>query len=120
MSDDRCDVLCLDVELAERLRTARLDAEHARRAARWAKLLSDPTRLTIAAALRDGGELCLCDLAWVVERADNLVSHHVRALRDDGLAVSRRDGKMVMYSLTERGRALLESVLLAGGETVSA
>jgi DNA-binding transcriptional ArsR family regulator len=62
-------------------------------------------------ALRDGGELCVCDLSWVVERAENLVSHHVRALRTAGLVRSRRDGKMVMYALTERGRALVEAVL---------
>jgi DNA-binding transcriptional ArsR family regulator len=53
----------------------------------------------------------VCDLAWVVERAENLVSHHLRLLRSAGLVTSRRDGKMVMYSLTERGRELLASTL---------
>jgi ArsR family transcriptional regulator, lead/cadmium/zinc/bismuth-responsive transcriptional repressor len=43
-----------------------------------------------------------------VERAQNLVSHHLRALRAAGLAEYRRDGKMALYSLTEQGRALLE------------
>ena len=68
------------------------------------RALGDPTRLTIALALRDGGELCVCDLAWITERAENLVSHHLRALRAAGLADYRRDGKMALYSLTERGR----------------
>jgi DNA-binding transcriptional ArsR family regulator len=53
----------------------------------------------------------VCDLSWVAERAENLVSHHVRALRTAGLVRSRRDGKMVMYELTERGRALVDAVL---------
>ena len=53
----------------------------------------------------------MCDLSWVVERAENLVSHHVRVLRTAGLVHSRRDGKMVMYSLTASGRALLQSLL---------
>jgi DNA-binding transcriptional ArsR family regulator len=53
----------------------------------------------------------VCDLSWVAERAENLVSHHVRALRAAGLVRSRRDGKMVMYALTERGRSLVEAVL---------
>ena len=65
----------------------------------------------VAAALRDGGELCVCDLAWVAERSQNLVSHHVRRLRAAGLVRSRRDGKMVMYSLTETGERLLEVLL---------
>jgi DNA-binding transcriptional ArsR family regulator len=67
--------------------------------------------VTIALALRDGEELCVCDLAWVVERAENLVSHHVRLLRSAGLVSSRRDGKMVLYSLTDAGRSLLRTVI---------
>jgi len=75
-----------------------------------ARALGDPTRLMIAVALADGGELCVCDLSWICERAENLVSHHVRLLRGAGLARSRRDGKLVMYSLTPAGQALLAAV----------
>jgi DNA-binding transcriptional ArsR family regulator len=107
VSDDRCDLLCLDLEKAEALRLGRLDPANAERRARQVKALSDPTRLTLAAALADGGELCVCDLAWVLERAENLVSHHLRLLRGEGLVTSRRNGKMVMYVLTARGRDLL-------------
>ncbi len=65
----------------------------------------------LAAALAEGGELCVCDLSWIAERPENLVSHHLRALRVAGLAASRRDGKMVMYSLTDRGRLLLKATM---------
>jgi DNA-binding transcriptional ArsR family regulator len=64
----------------------------------------------LAAALAATDELCVCDLAWISGRAENLVSHHVRALRTAGLATSRREGKMVMYSMTERGKALLATI----------
>ncbi|MCW2976070.1 MAG: transcriptional regulator, ArsR family [Actinomycetia bacterium] len=116
MADDRCDLLCLDLPKAETLRAARPSEQDARALAEGYRALGDPTRLTLALALRDGGELCVCDLAWVVERAENLVSHHLRALRTAGLADYRRDGKMALYSLTPRGLALLETV----GEEVSA
>ncbi len=53
----------------------------------------------------------MCDLAWVAERSENLVGHHLRALRDAGLARSRREHRVVFYSLTEAGRELLRSVL---------
>src|SRR3954451_12115123 len=109
VSDERCDLLCLDLPKAEALRSDRLAADDAEAAAAAAKALSDPTRLTIAVSLAQGGELCVCDLAWIVERAENLVSHHVRSLRSAGLVSSRRDGKMVLYALTGRGRALLAS-----------
>ena len=111
MSEDRCDLLCLDLPTAERLRQRRLAAGTAEAAAARAQGLADPTRLTLAAALLDADELCVCDLAWIVERSQNLVSHHVRALRANGLVRSRREGKMVMYALTEDGRALVASVL---------
>ena len=111
MSDDRCDLLCLDLVVAERLRGRRLDPDEALQAAGRAQALADPTRLLLAAALAEADELCVCDLAWIVERAQNLVSHHVRVLRREGLVRSRREGKMVMYGLTEAGRALLAAVL---------
>jgi ArsR family transcriptional regulator, lead/cadmium/zinc/bismuth-responsive transcriptional repressor len=116
MPDDRCDVLCLDLEKAEELRSRRLSIETADRSAGQAKALADPTRLMLAATLGQDEELCVCDLAWVAERAENLVSHHLRSLRTAGLADYRRDGKMALYSLTERGHALLETL----GSEVSA
>src|SRR5829696_2947747 len=111
MSDDRCDLLCLDAPRAEAIRGKLLNEDLAQEAAERAKSLSDPTRLTLATALREGEELCVCDLAWVSERAQNLVSHHLRVLRSHGLVRSRRDGKLVMYELTPAGLSLLPSVL---------
>ncbi len=81
------------------------------RTAAHARTLGDPTRLTVAVALREGGELCVCDLAWITGRAENLVGHHLRTLREAGLARSRREGKIVFYSLTGVGRALLDAHL---------
>jgi DNA-binding transcriptional ArsR family regulator len=118
VSNDGCDVLCLDLPKAERLRNQRLGEPHARRMADRAKALGDPTRLTLAATLAETDELCVCDLAWVTERSENLVSHHLRSLRNAGLVTSRRDGKMVMYSLTSDGQGLL--ALLAGASAAPA
>src|SRR3982751_1371527 len=106
MVEDRCDLLCLDLPTAERLRLRRVGMRAAELAAGRAHALADPTRLTLAAALLEADELCVCDLAWIVERAQNLVSHHVRTLRTHGVVRSRRQGKMVMYSLTDQGREL--------------
>jgi DNA-binding transcriptional ArsR family regulator len=105
-----CDLLCLDLPKAERLRRSLPSVAELEAHASRAKALSDPTRLSIALALDGGDEACVCDLAWVVGRDERLVSHHVRQLRAAGLAVSHRDGRMVMYELTERGRALLAAV----------
>lgn len=110
MDDGRCELLCLDLPRAEALRR-RLDVGAAERGATRAKGLGDPTRLAAAMALRDGGELCVCDLAWILRRSEGVVSHHVRALRQAGLARSRRDGKMVLYTLTDAATRLVDALV---------
>ena len=111
MNAERCDLLCIDAPRAEAIRGALPSDEAARETADRARALSDPTRLVVAVALREGGELCVCDLAWISSRAQNLVSHHLRVLRSHGLVSSRRDGKMVIYALTDLGLALLGAVV---------
>jgi ArsR family transcriptional regulator, lead/cadmium/zinc/bismuth-responsive transcriptional repressor len=107
---DVCELLCLDPPKAEAIRQtlpAQLELET------WAadaKALADPTRLAIALALEAGERACVCDLSWVVGRDEKLVSHHVRQLKVAGLARSEREGKMVMYELTDRGRTMLAAV----------
>ena len=114
---ERCDLICIDAPRAEAIRNKLLGQGETLDAAERAKALSDPTRLTLAEALREGGELCVCDLSWIVGRSQNLVSHHLGALRSRGLVRSRKDGKMVMYSLTGAGAALLSAVV---GDTETA
>jgi ArsR family transcriptional regulator, lead/cadmium/zinc/bismuth-responsive transcriptional repressor len=110
MTDELCDLLCLDLPRAEEVRAGLPSPDELERSAGRAQALSDPTRLSVAVALAAGDELCGCDLAWIIGRAQNLVSHHLRALRQAGVVTSRRDGKMVMHSLSDEGRALLSSV----------
>lgn len=119
MASDRCDLLCLDLPHAEQVR-GQLYREGITRAATHARALGDETRMTIAAALREGDELCVCDIAWITGRAENLVGHHLRTLRDAGLASSRRDGKIVFYSLTKLGHELLDALLQQALATASA
>jgi len=111
---DACDLLCLDLPKAERVRKGLPSVANLEPLAVGAKALGDPTRLAVALALEAGGPACVCDLGWIVEHDERLVSHHLRLLRSAGLARSERDGKMVMYELTERGRALLAAVTAQG------
>jgi ArsR family transcriptional regulator, lead/cadmium/zinc/bismuth-responsive transcriptional repressor len=114
---ERCELLCLDLPKAEALRLTQPPARQLEELARAAKGLGDPTRLAIAIALRDGEEACVCDLGWVLGRDEKLVSHHLRQLKTAGLTRSRRDGKMVIYQLTDRGRALLDTLTPAPAST---
>ena len=120
MNDERCDLVCLELPRADALRARRLSVESAQLAAASAQALADTTRLMVAALLRDGGELCVCDLAWLTGRAINLVSHHLKTLRGGGLVCSRREGKLVLYALTPHGRALVEVLLQLTPQEVTA
>src|SRR5581483_9927418 len=107
MNTSHGELLHIDERRGRDLRAQRLDGEQAARLAARLRALGDPTRLGLAAALRDGSELCVCDLSWICERPQNLVSHHMKTLRGEGIVSARRDGKMTMYRLTPGGRHLL-------------
>ena len=112
MADDSCDVLCLDVPKAEELRRRRLPAAAAEAAAARARALADPTRLRLATSLRDGGELCVCDLAAAAGMAESATSHALRLLRAHRVVKARRAGRMMHYSLRDgHVRMLLDLAL---------
>ena len=110
---ETCDLLCLDLPKAEGIRAQQLEPAVTGRVVAAARALSDPTRLSVAAALSRTDELCGCDVAWITGRSQKLVSHHLKVLRQAGLAQSRREGKIVWFSLTAQGRSLLDAVLAA-------
>ncbi len=61
-----------------------------------AKALGDTNRLRILAALR-GRELCVCQIAELLELAPSTVSKHMSILRQAYLVDSRKDGRWVYY-----------------------
>lgn len=111
MAADRCDLLCLDLKKAEAIRRERPAIGELESIAAEAKALADPTRLLIGLALAKGGELCVCDLSWIAEKPENLVSHHLRALRKAAFVKTRREHKVVFYSLNLRGRSAIDRAL---------
>ncbi|MEU0470259.1 metalloregulator ArsR/SmtB family transcription factor [Amycolatopsis sp. NPDC006131] len=111
MSDDRCELLCIDFDHAEFLRGALPPVDEIARRAERLRALADPTRLRIAHALHVGDELCVCDLAWIVASSQGLVSHHLRQLRAAGLVDSRRNGKLVMYRLNPAAHQVLDAAV---------
>jgi len=114
VDSDTCALLCIDLDTAERVRRELPDQAALAQTVERARALADPTRLSVILSLRVGGELCGCDLAWILGRSQAVVSHHLRALREAGLVASRRDARMVFYALTAEARALIDAV--AGSE----
>ena len=76
------------------------------------KALADPTRLRIMILLRRR-ELCVCELMYILEMEQSRVSHHMRVLREAGIAEDVREGRWIIYRLPDQAKPLLED-LFAG------
>ncbi len=74
------------------------------------KALSDPTRLRIVLLLRRR-DLCVCELMSILRMEQSRVSHHMRVLRDAGIAEDVREGRWIIYRVPEVVRPLLEGIL---------
>jgi ArsR family transcriptional regulator len=74
------------------------------------KALSDFTRLRIVLLLRRR-ELCVCELMFILRMEQSRVSHHMRVLRDAGIAEDVREGRWITYRLPEAAGPLVESLL---------
>ena len=97
---DSCDVYCFDEEKVSRVRQ-RLEAHDTLDIVKVFKALADDTRLKVAYALCQEEELCVCDVANILSSSTATASHHLRLLRNMGLAKYRKDGKLVFYSLLD-------------------
>ncbi|MCX6085948.1 MAG: metalloregulator ArsR/SmtB family transcription factor [Caldiserica bacterium] len=68
--------------------------------AKFVSVLLEPQRIKVLRLLR-GGELCVCEIERSLGIAQNLVSHHLRVLREAGLVTARKEGQFVHYSRVE-------------------
>ncbi|WP_257351344.1 ArsR/SmtB family transcription factor [Pseudalkalibacillus decolorationis] len=98
--DDVCKVTCVHDEKVTQIKND-LHKQDTMSAAKIFKALSDDTRIKIAYALSIEEELCVCDVSMIVECTAATASHHLRLLRNMGLAKYRKEGKLVYYSLDD-------------------
>ena len=79
------------------------------------KIFGDTTRVKILYAL-DKSELCVCDISALLGMSVSAVSHQLRALRESDLVRTKRDGKVIYYSLADEH---VKSILECGIEHIS-
>jgi len=97
---DCCEIFCYDEEKVNRLKED-LQLQDTLSVSKIFKALADDTRVKVAYALSQEDELCVCDVANIVGCTMATASHHLRLLRNMGLAKYRKDGKLVFYSLDD-------------------
>ena len=95
-----CEVTCVDEEKVKRVSDV-VSQQNTMAVSQLFKALSDDTRIKIAYALCVEDELCVCDVANIVGSTTATASHHLRLLRNLGLAKYRKEGKLVFYSLDD-------------------
>ncbi len=98
---DACDVFHIDPARVAGLRGALIAPSSVDAMAEIFRALGDPTRVRVLDALSHG-ELCVCDLAQLIELSQSATSHQLRLLRALRLVRSRRAGRMVFYTLDDR------------------
>jgi ArsR family transcriptional regulator, lead/cadmium/zinc/bismuth-responsive transcriptional repressor len=99
--EDVCDVQCINEDSVREVKSQMLDDETFQMISDNFKVLSDPTRLKILYALILK-EICVCDLAAVLEMTDSAISHQLRLLRHRNLVKFRKKGKMAYYSISDK------------------
>ncbi|MBC8016048.1 MAG: winged helix-turn-helix transcriptional regulator [Sporomusaceae bacterium] len=105
---DTCEQLCEHPQIICVARNEAIPDADAQQVADSFKLLGDTTRVKMLHALSKR-ELCVCDLAAVVDMGQSAVSHQLRLLRSARLVKYRKEGKMAWYSLDDEHIGLLLS-----------
>ena len=95
-----CGVTVIHEEVLERVRGGMTEEKHLKRMAEMFKVMNDPTRLKIINALLIA-EMCVCDIAALMNMTQPSISHHLKVLRQSELIKYRRDGKVIYYSLDD-------------------
>ena len=101
-SDDveRCGYLCVHEKTVAQVLHDLPDDETLYDLAELFKIFGDSTRIKILYALFEA-ELCVCDIAQLLNLSQSAVSHQLRVLKASRLVKPRRDGKTVFYSLAD-------------------
>lgn len=80
--------------------------------------VADPVRWTVLSHLARRGTSCVCDLQERVPVAANLLSYHLKVLRDAGLVTTSRRGRWIDYSLAQGASRRLAQALPVGEPAV--
>lgn len=98
--NDICEISCVDEEKVNKVKGS-ISTIDTFTVAQIFKALADDTRIKIAYSLIEEDELCVCDVANIVNCSTATASHHLRLLRNLGLAKYRKEGKLVYHSLDD-------------------
>lgn len=110
-SKDKCDCRVIHEDKINLARKESLAPEITEDLSQTFKALGDKTRLSILWALQNQ-EMCVCDLAAMLDVTESAVSHQLRLLRTLRLVANRREGTILYYRLADQHVSQLIQVAL--------
>jgi DNA-binding transcriptional ArsR family regulator len=112
---DQCDFICVHESVVNQVINAMPREQELLDLADFYKVFGDATRIKILYVLSQS-EMCVCDLANLLQMSQSAISHQLRVLKQMRLVKFRRDGKTVFYSLAD---GHIETILAQGMEHIS-
>ncbi len=97
---ESCNSTIIHKEIVKKVKESLPDEEVLYNLADLFKAFSDSTRIKILYALFQE-ELCVCDLAALLDMTQSAISHQLRVLKSNRLVKFRREGKVIYYSLSD-------------------
>ena len=97
---ERCDYIHAHEDVVEKVHQQMPEDEILYDLAELFKIFGDTTRIKILYVLFES-EMCVCDLAQILNMTQSAISHQLRALKQSKLVKYRREGKTVFYSLAD-------------------
>ena len=97
---ETCTSMIINHNTVQKVKDQMLDDSILHGLASFFKVFGHPTRVRMLQALLIS-EMCVCDLSYALNMTQSAVSHQLRLLKDARLVKSRKDGKIVYYSLDD-------------------
>ena len=99
-NDTNCDCDVIHEDIVDKVRMVMPAEDELYDLSDFFKVLGDSTRAKIMWAL-DESEMCVCDLAVLLNMTKSAISHQLKALKAANLVKYRKEGRVVFYSLTD-------------------
>ena len=96
MNNEICEITCIHEDKVNRAISKLVNFDTPSLSC-FFKILSDEIRLKIVHALVHEDELCVCDIANIIDASVATTSHHLNSLKKLGVVDSHKDGKLVYY-----------------------
>ncbi len=97
---EKCDWLCIHQDIVNKVISSMPEETQLYDLAELFKIFGDTTRIKILYVLFQS-EMCVCDIAQLLNMGQSAISHQLRVLKQAKLVKARRDGKTMFYSLAD-------------------